>query len=169
MKFPLFDSLSFGRTLRLALLASLLASPSFLSIVRAQDANAPETPAQTPPTTAPPVQTPPAQSPPANAPVDANAPAAPANDAPSNDTSTNNAPAANAPATEAPAAPSVVVPADPDERLRLQTQYYNGGLAALKANRWDEAAQSFEKTLVVATEDAMARLVLGYVRLKQER
>ncbi len=102
-----------------------------------------------------------------------------------------------APAPTAPAAPPATVPAAPstttgiattesnadDSRLRQQTELYNSGLAALEsakteaknggadavARRLAEAADSFEKTLQIAPDDAMARVLLGYVRLKQER
>lgn len=91
-----------------------------------------------------------------------------------------------APST-APAAPSTVAPATPDSaddsKLRQQTELYNNGLAALDganaaiksgdtemvARRLAEAADSFEHTLALAPDDAMARVLLGYVRLKQER
>jgi tetratricopeptide (TPR) repeat protein len=91
-------------------------------------------------------------------------------------TDATNAPAANAstPSTSAALAPQRVVapaPAPPSEesRLQQQTEHYNSGLAALKNNSLDSAADHFQKTLAIAPDDAMARMLLGYVRLKQEK
>jgi tetratricopeptide (TPR) repeat protein len=38
----------------------------------------------------------------------------------------------------------------------------------LKNNSLESAADHFQKTLAIAPDDAMARMLLGYVRLKQE-
>jgi tetratricopeptide (TPR) repeat protein len=69
------------------------------------------------------------------------------------------------------AAPTVVAPApaplSEESRLQQQTEHYNNGLAALKKNNLEGAADHFQKTLTIAPDDAMARMLLGYVRLKQ--
>jgi tetratricopeptide (TPR) repeat protein len=83
------------------------------------------------------------------------------------------APAATAPAEAAAPAPETTsTPSGaltPEARLQQQTESYNSGLAALKLNQLDSAAQAFEQTLTIAPDDAMARMLLGYVRLKQEK
>lgn len=141
---------------------------------RAQDA-APN-PAPIPPTT--PGQDTPAV--PAPVPI-APAPAPPVPDAP--------AETVPAPAT-APIAPSAAgatgqiatggaapdqAPAVPDEsldeaaRTRAATLAYNSGLAALKKNSWDLAAQNFGRAAALSPNDAGALSYLGYIRLQQKR
>ncbi len=69
--------------------------------------------------------------------------------------------------TPAPTTPPAV--GDNEPVLRRQTEAYNSGLAALKENNLGAAGDAFEQTLQIAPGDVMARVLLGYVRLKQER
>lgn len=73
------------------------------------------------------------------------------------------APAPTAPvAAETPATPSA---AD----IAAATESYNSGLAALKGSNLVSAAEHFTKVLTLTPDDAMTQMLLGYVRLKQER
>jgi tetratricopeptide (TPR) repeat protein len=100
-----------------------------------------------------------------------------------NSTATNQEPAApNAEPTPAEAAASETAapvasaeagaPAAPETanepNVRVVTAAYNSGLAAVKANDIAAAAQHLEKAVALAPNDAMAQMLLGYVRLKQE-
>jgi superkiller protein 3 len=49
------------------------------------------------------------------------------------------------------------------------TDSYNNGLAALKGGNLVSAAEHFTKVLTLTPDDAQAQMLLGYVRLKQER
>lgn len=81
---------------------------------------------------------------------------------------------ATTPVTPAPVAPPETVtstlptaPVQPE--LVAATQSYNDGLAALKGGNLVSAAEHFAKVLTLTPDDAMAQMLLGYVRLKQER
>lgn len=74
-----------------------------------------------------------------------------------------------APATTPPATTPPPAAGDNEPVLRRQTEAYNSGLAALKENNLGAAGDAFERTLQIAPGDVMARVLLGYVRLKQER
>lgn len=82
--------------------------------------------------------------------------------------------AQNAPPLPLPDVPSVAptaepVPTDDTERLRLATVAYNAGLAALKKNDWNGAAQNFERATQLSPSDAGALSFLGFVRLQQKQ
>ena len=106
------------------------------------------------------------------APAAAPAPAAPAPETPAPPAA---APAENPPAAPVPAAPAAEVAAAPAaapevaSQLDQQTASYNEGWNALKAGELDKAGDAFTRVLAIAPTDAMARALLGYVRLKQER
>ncbi len=78
-----------------------------------------------------------------------------------------------APSVETPVAPPVATPVAPalDDaaRIREATLAYNAGLAALKKNDLDAAAQNFGKSAALSPNDAGALSFLGYVRLQQKR
>jgi Flp pilus assembly protein TadD len=59
----------------------------------------------------------------------------------------------------------------PDDaaRTREATLAYNSGLAALKKNDWNLAAQNFGRAAALSPDDAGALSFLGYVRLQQKR
>jgi tetratricopeptide (TPR) repeat protein len=114
-----------------------------VSLALAQTPPAPE--AAPPASTAPaPDQTPPDQTPPAPP-----------------------EPAAPVPSISTPAPPAT--PADDTERLRQATAAYNAGVAALKKNDWNSAAQSFERATQLSPSDAGALSFLGFVRLQQKQ
>ena len=79
------------------------------------------------------------------------------------------APVVPAPVPAAAAtAPPVAVP-EVASQLDQQTASYNEGWNALKAGELDKAGDAFTRVLAIAPTDSMARALLGYVRLKQER
>jgi len=76
------------------------------------------------------------------------------------------APSTTPATTPAASSPDATVP---DTNVQAVTDSYNAGVTALKAGNYEMAGESFEKTLALAPDDAMAHMLLGYVRLKQGR
>ena len=92
---------------------------------------------------------------PADSPI--NAPVVP-------ETPTTSTPGATAPTASQPA-----TNVDDTARLREATLAYNAGLAALKKNDWNGAAERFARAAALSPSDAGALSFLGYVRLQQRR
>lgn len=140
----------FSKTLSILVLGCALGAPRMAPLVHADEillAQAQTAQAETAPAA-------PAQAetlPPAEAPAPAEA------------TATAPAPAPAAPA----AAPAETPPSA--SNVQAVTQAYNSGVAALRAGNLESAGDYFEKTISLSPDDAMAKMLLGYVRLKQGR
>ena len=76
---------------------------------------------------------------------------------------------AKTPAVPAAPAAAETTAATPTPEIVAATESYNNGLAALKGGNLVSAAEHFTKVLTLTPNDAMAQMLLGYVRLKQER
>jgi tetratricopeptide (TPR) repeat protein len=153
------------------LIASTLATCVLPNPSWSQTVEAPATPSLEAPATASPVSETPAASPSTAATSEPSVVETPASPTTPAVTSAEVIPEVTPSESTVPQSttPTIVAPDDTGEQVKSATQSYNSGLAAVKAERWEEAATFFERTVALSPQDATAQMLLGYSYLKQGR
>lgn len=111
-------------------------------------------------------QSPDAATPPDTATMPATSAPESAPESPAPDTSTPPTQPSSPQASEPSASTPATVPSSDPVEAERATKAYNAGLAALKKSDWTGAAAQFESSVALSPQDAGARMLLGYARLK---